>query len=148
MCLVSYTDRERQRAYQREWAAERRAAVIHALGGKCAICGSTSGLEVDHIDRSRKVSHRVASWSVPRTAKELAKCQLLCREHHYAKTRAEFSRPITHGTAQGYRRGCRCTDCGAANRAYRRRGGPRKTHACSACGASGHNAKTCSRRRA
>jgi 5-methylcytosine-specific restriction endonuclease McrA len=104
------------RRYQNTWLQERRRQAIADLGGKCVRCGSTERLEVDHIDPAAKVSHRIWGWSAEKRAAELAKCQVLCRPCHHKKTGAEKRRPITHGTASGYRRGCRCLPCGAANR--------------------------------
>lgn len=36
-------------ARQRDWALRARLALIQALGGECALCGSTWDLEIDHI---------------------------------------------------------------------------------------------------
>ena len=51
--------KELQRAYQREWMARRRAAWF--ADKSCVRCGSTERLEIDHVDRSTKVTH--ALWS-------------------------------------------------------------------------------------
>lgn len=76
--------------YQNAWMARRRADGIEMLGGRCVVCGTTERLEVDHIDRSTKTSHRIWSWSWQRIVVELAKCQLLCHQHHFEKTLSDF----------------------------------------------------------
>lgn len=113
---MPYATREIQREYQRIWVAKNRADYM--TGKSCVICGSTQDLEVDHIDPERKVSHRIWSWSADRRSAELAKCQILCVEHHKQKTRAQ--RPIPeHGTVSRYSskaHKCRCELCRKANR--------------------------------
>jgi hypothetical protein len=101
---------EAKRAYAREWIAARRRQWF-AEHGPCVQCGSWDRLELDHIDPTAKVSHRIWSWSRVRFEAEVAKCQVLCSACHKAKTAIEKRRPIRHGTETGYRRGCRCSDC-------------------------------------
>jgi hypothetical protein len=105
---VPYRDPEKQRAYMRELHqtpamreqrnAHRRAryrahrdAAIEALGGRCTTCGSTEGLEVDHIDNDGQEDrkHR-ATRAIYRAIGEGATegFQLLCRPHHVEKTLA------------------------------------------------------------
>lgn len=105
---MGYKNTEQQREYQRQWMANRRAAYL--ADKACIVCGCTDDLEVDHVDRSLKISHRIWSWSNERRDAELSKCQILCKTHHAEKTSIEKSRPITHGNS-GYDRGCRCTEC-------------------------------------
>ena len=81
-------DRAKQRAAQLAFWHRRRRAWL-AANGPCATCGSTERLEVDHKDPAPKVSHRIWSWSEVRRAAELAKCQVLCRKCHEAKTARE-----------------------------------------------------------
>lgn len=88
---MPYKDLERQRAFQREAAAKRRAAWL-AKNGPCRECGSWNDLEVDHIDPSQKTNHRIWSWSEERRATELAKCQVLCGPCHKAKTVAALEK--------------------------------------------------------
>jgi len=102
------------REYKRQWAAKRRADYM--AGKSCAVCGTTKNLEVDHIDPGQKVSHRIWTWAIPRRDAELAKCQILCTEHHKEKTKAD--RPIPeHGTISRYGKHhkCRCDLCRKAN---------------------------------
>ena len=106
---MPYANTEKQRQYQREWKAERKKEWFK--GKKCARCGSTHNLELDHIDSSKKVSHNIWSWSEERRLAELEKCQVLCEECHMKKTLAD--RPKTeHGCAGMYQlHKCRCEEC-------------------------------------
>jgi hypothetical protein len=112
---MAYATREIQREYQRQWCAKKRADYM--AGKSCVVCGSTTNLEVDHIDPQQKVTHRIWSWSAERRAAELAKCQILCTVHHKEKTRAQ--RPVPeHGTVSRYSskaHKCRCDLCRKAN---------------------------------
>jgi 5-methylcytosine-specific restriction endonuclease McrA len=100
------------RAYRRAWVARRRAAFFADKG--CTLCGSTEGLEIDHVDPTAKVNHKIWSWSAARREAELAKCRVLCRRCHIDRHAEELRKPLTHGTVNGYvRKGCRCTACRA-----------------------------------
>ena len=46
--------REHMRVYMMERYHKRRAEAVQLLGGKCVVCGTTEGLEIDHVDRSLK----------------------------------------------------------------------------------------------
>lgn len=110
---MPYKDVEKQRAAQRQWRATRRAK--HLLGKRCVTCGSTTDLELDHLDRNLKVSHRIWSWSEARLKVELAKCQVLCRLCHERKTFME--RGYAEHSARQYEvNGCRCDICREAHR--------------------------------
>ena len=106
--------KEAQRRYQREWKAQRRNDWL--ANKACVICGSTDRLEVDHIDRATKVTHNVWSWSEVRRNIELAKCQVLCYDHHLEKTRAE-NLTTEHGLTMYQKYGCRCGVCKKAKQA-------------------------------
>ena len=113
---MPYKDKEKKREYQRNWAAARRKKYLE--GKFCAVCESTEELEVDHIDRSTKIDHRIWSWSEDRIVEELSKCQILCKTHHLEKTVEESL--TTHGRSW-YKNGtCRCEICKAANAEYMR----------------------------
>lgn len=81
---MGYKDPDKQREYQRQWKAARRAEFFKDK--VCVRCGSTKNLELDHIDRSTKVSHNIWSWSKKRREAEIEKCQVLCRDCHKAKS--------------------------------------------------------------
>jgi 5-methylcytosine-specific restriction endonuclease McrA len=107
------SDPEARREYQKKLIANRRAEYFEDK--VCVVCGSTENLELDHIDSSQKVEHRIWSWSAERRQVELDKCQILCLKHHQEKTRRD--NPYTHGIT-GYKyRMCRCDICTAAKSA-------------------------------
>lgn len=109
------------RDYCRAWTARRRAAFF--AGKSCVDCGSTAKLELDHVDQSRKVDHRIWSWSEPRRRSEIAKCQVRCGVCHKKRHAEEQRKPLVHGTSNGYRKkGCRCEACSEWNRQRVNRG--------------------------
>lgn len=117
---MPYSDKEKQREYQRRWLANRRTKWIES-NGPCAKCGSTEQLEVDHIDRSTKHPKLIElgtggmwSWSKERLTEELAKCQVLCNDCHKKKTRSEVL--AGHGLTKYDLYGCRCEVCKEAKR--------------------------------
>ena len=62
--------------------------VVNRLGGKCARCGCTENLEVDHKDPREKlfeVKSRL-SYKWVNLIDEVDKCQLLCKPCHKDKT--------------------------------------------------------------
>ena len=103
---------------------QKRLDWIASQGGKCAICGSTESLEVDHIDRSKKTIHTAAIWSHndERRAEELSNCQVLCEKCHRDKTNSELRKNFQHGEIGMYsKRKCRCDLCRDANAEEKRR---------------------------
>lgn len=104
--------------YMRRRYHQRRAQAIALLGGRCAVCSSTADLEIDHIDRATKTLDLGHLWSVShnRYLAELTKCQLLCREHHKAKSIRE--RSVEHGGGVSGKRNCKCGPCRARKREY------------------------------
>lgn len=82
-------------------------------------------LQLDHKDpalKQRRGDHGVWGWGTIRREAELAKCQPLCQPCHLAKSIEEGSiSPITHGTRNRYRAGCRCAECREWNNAGVRR---------------------------
>jgi hypothetical protein len=118
---MPYANLARQREYQQAWMRKRRSDWLEE-NGPCRQCGSSVDLEVDHVDRRTKVSHRIWSWSAARRAEELAKCQVLCSVCHLAKTTQENSAEVVHGTNSGYvRYRCRCRECKDAHAERNRR---------------------------
>ena len=103
-------DPEARRAYHREWARKRRAALLD--GAVCLRCGATERLEMHHFVASEKGSHRITSWRPERARAEMAKCVILCDPCHNAYHAAERRKPC--GTVARYDRGCRCEPCRVA----------------------------------
>lgn len=91
-------------------------------GKACVDCGSVSVLQLDHVDPSIKVAHKVWSWTQARRDVELAKCVVRCRPCHQAKTFSQMFEPRRHGTTRMYvHGGCRCQPCKDAVAAKARR---------------------------
>lgn len=110
---MPYKSPSKQREYQREWKAKRRAEWFE--GKSCVLCGSTDELQIHHADKDQKDEHKVWSWAKERGDQELAKCVVLCgpchRGHHANEQRKP---PPPHGTTNRYRSRtypCRCTEC-------------------------------------
>lgn len=112
---------EKKKEYDREWVAKRRAEWF--ADKCCVVCGATERLELDHInpptkDPKLKPGTGLWSWSKERREIELAKCQVLCHQHHLEKTARDYAEAMQHGTSHMYDKyGCRCEDCVAAVRA-------------------------------
>lgn len=98
-------DRAKYNAYMRQYMLNRyrvrKAKIIERLGGKCAKCGSTEALEIDHpLPRKQHggfVITSIWSWSDAKLETEIVKCQLLCRSCHRLKTNVE--NPLSHERA-------------------------------------------------
>jgi hypothetical protein len=84
---MPYKNLEKQREYQRQWMARRKAEYFS--NKNCSTCGRSEQLEIDHIDPSTKLSHKIWSWSKIRREEELAKCQVLCKDCHLTKSKKE-----------------------------------------------------------
>lgn len=111
---MPYKDPEKQRAYMREWTATRRRNWF-AENGPCVDCESWEYLEIDHLDPTQKVSHRIWSWTESRRNKELAKCVVRCVKCHRGKNGRHQPVRSLHGTRNRYDRyGCRCELCSEA----------------------------------
>lgn len=97
--------------YMKNRYASRRKRAIELLGGKCAVCGSTDLLELDHIHRQDKEFDFAKIWNrkLDFFDKELEKAQLLCNTHHKEKTNKELS--VSHGKGLSGKRNCKCDLC-------------------------------------
>jgi 5-methylcytosine-specific restriction endonuclease McrA len=89
---MPYEDKDKQREFQRNWVAKRRADWFS--NKSCVRCGSQEDLQIDHIDPKTKShllkslhNNAIWSWSEKRREDELAKCQVLCDPCHKEKTR-------------------------------------------------------------
>src|SRR5262245_53788948 len=96
---MPYKDKVKQRAYQAQWMRKRRADYL--ADKACVVCGSTEDLQIDHIDPSQKIDHRIWSWRKERREAELAKCEVLCHRHHIAKTKRDGSQVYVAGEGNG-----------------------------------------------
>ena len=122
--------KEGMAAYIKRRYHERRAKAIEMLGSKCAHCGATESLELDHKDPSQKSFSISKEWSVSaeRFWAEASKCQLLCRSCHNIKTITEMGYKVAkgfHGTISSYKY-CRCDLCKKAQSDYAKE--YRRTH--------------------
>lgn len=99
---MPFKDREKQleylrkynKKYQKERYIREKNELIKKLGGKCSVCGSTEGLEFDHIEREGKKFAITAKLHSKELDEELSKCQLLCyichKKKHYPKYRGKL----------------------------------------------------------
>jgi 5-methylcytosine-specific restriction endonuclease McrA len=70
----------------------KRAALFRRLGGKCAVCGSTEELQIDHKRPRNWTPHDMSNEARVRAyAKAIrdGNAQLLCPSHHSEKTNEE-----------------------------------------------------------
>lgn len=95
---MPYKDKAKLRAAQLAWLMKRRNNWF-AENGPCVKCQSWDNLQLDHIDPKTKISHKIWSWSDERRLAELAKCQVLCKLCHKAKSDKEISKIGPSGTA-------------------------------------------------
>tara|TARA_B100001564_G_C20571144_1_gene638392 strand:- start:28 stop:444 length:417 start_codon:yes stop_codon:yes gene_type:complete len=97
-----YAEQNREAARERtkERKKKHRQECLNRLGGKCAVCGTTSNLEFDHIDPKTKKFKITAglSYRLEVLFEEVDKCMLLCKKHHIEKTKAnnEYKNTTTH----------------------------------------------------
>lgn len=87
---------EQMRIYQNERRARLRRELIEMLGGKCVRCDVTEELQFDHIHPEMKLFAISNGLDKPRATllAELAKCQLLCKDHHNLKTKEHGAQNI------------------------------------------------------
>lgn len=83
---MPYKDLNIQREYQNRWVQNRRLEWLKE-NGPCVDCGGIENLQVDHVDPTQKITHRIWSWSKERRDKELLKCLVRCKECHVEKGR-------------------------------------------------------------
>ena len=58
--------------------------------GPCVKCNSWKNLELDHINPSTKITHRIWSRNEEFRKNELKKCQVLCKICHKEKTKKDL----------------------------------------------------------
>lgn len=115
--MLSETGKAYQRKYQREYRLKKIVRIHEHLGGKCAVCASTEGLDIHHKDPAQKSfdpGSKGYAWS--RIVEELEKCELLCVACHQDRHGR-----TTHGTTRMYQvYKCRCQLCVDAMRQWQR----------------------------
>ena len=86
-------DKAAYNAHMKQYMAKRyhrrRAEAIEQLGGRCAVCGTATDLNFDHVVASEKgfnIGTRLAGIAETKLQEELAKCQLLCEPCHKQKS--------------------------------------------------------------
>lgn len=104
-----WTDKEYERKYKNEWMKKKRNDYLKDK--YCAWCWSKEKLNMHHVNKDEKDSHKFWSWSEERRLKEIAKCIVLCEDCHIEHHRKEKTLEIKHGCNLGYSRGCRCDEC-------------------------------------
>jgi len=126
---------EYMKQYMANRRVERRVKLIEMSGGCCRVCGSTEGLEFNHIDRSNKnfvLSGKGLDKAWTKILEEHAKCELLCSQHHKDYTQKQWANgeltawnkglhgDYQHGSPRTYHDlKCRCEKCKLAKRMYR-----------------------------
>jgi hypothetical protein len=78
----------------------RRRAEWFDVNNRCVDCGSPENLELDHVDQSEKVSHKVWSWAKERREAELAKCVPRCVGCHKKKSAGEHAKGANNGQSR------------------------------------------------
>lgn len=126
--------------YMLERYHRRRSDFIESRGGCCEQCRGLDDLEIDHIDPAEKgfaLGKALAGWAESRIQKELAKCQVLCKDCHAEKTRKDLAKRFNqrehweHGTVTG-RKYCACELCKKAQSEYMKQWREKKKQAGSA----------------
>ena len=123
LCKIHYNKKMADFASEKYY--RRRSEWIVKKGGVCNSCGSSESLEFDHIDATTKeynIAKILSSHSESKVAKEMEKCQLLCKECHLKKTLEEGDIYIvSHGEGLTGKKGCYCELCGPLKSAYNKR---------------------------
>lgn len=106
---MAYKSIDEKRKYNREWAAKRRANFFS--NQDCERCQSKENLTIHHLDKKKKLSHNIWSWSLTRRVNELIKCIVLCDNCHRIE-HGKYREGEWHGSATGYGKyKCRCDIC-------------------------------------
>jgi len=113
---MPYKDPRALSAFQAEWIKQRRRDFL-ATKGPCAQCGSTDDLEVLRVTPGPKIHWGCSHERLERDMKHFV---VLCKPCRLNTQYASRRRDIVHGTASGYKRGCRCNACRAHYRKIRR----------------------------
>lgn len=83
-------EKEAFNAYMRRRYRQRREMAFYVLGDSCWECGSTSKLEIDHIDSNSRLVRTWWNLAWDKFLIELTKCQVLCQDCHIDKTEQDM----------------------------------------------------------
>jgi len=102
---MAYSNTEKRRLWARDHYAKdpekvkqinkvkrekRKSILFEHLGNKCCKCGSTTKLELDHINPLLKTTRQsILSVGIERALGECDNIQLLCKECHTKKSQAQ-----------------------------------------------------------
>jgi hypothetical protein len=105
--------RARNRPLQKQRNAELIERLREEMGGRCAVCGSTNGLEFAHLSGTTKLFNVAVRhlFSEKKVRAEAAKCRLLCQAHHRAETRSQRLGKRIGNTHELVGEEKRCSDC-------------------------------------
>ena len=87
-----YNTTERRDAWKKRYY-QALSEAKEQLGGKCVKCGTTEGLQFDHIhpkDKSFAITRQLLMSDRKKFQEELDKCQLLCCDCHLEKTKQSW----------------------------------------------------------
>jgi hypothetical protein len=105
-----YKDKEKQKEYGRNWNKNRRHKFLS--GKLCCICGSSDKIEIHHLDKSKKKTHRIWTYKEETILRELDKCIIICKKCHQKIHSDERRKNVKHGSSTMYDSyKCRCILC-------------------------------------
>lgn len=124
-----YIKGKTKKEYHAEYYRKRMDEYLTVLGNKCVKCGSTSNLQIDHIDPKDKELNPSSLWSSKDNqdaiTTELSKCQCLCKACHMQKTKDDWKQgniyhvPPTHGSVYSWMKlRCKCAACTEAKNTW------------------------------
>lgn len=87
---MPYANKEKQKAFQRKWKRNRKEGLQKLKSGPCTDCNQTFppvAMEWDHISNNKFLAvSKMSQYSLERSRKEIAKCELVCSNCHKIRT--------------------------------------------------------------
>lgn len=112
---MGYKNPEKQKLFQREWHAKRRAFLLQEKS--CAICQGTDRLEI--LKRESTAKRATCALSTKRWTTITSTYLILCAAHAQEWRQSLFASLVRHGANQYRKSGCRCDVCVSGYRARR-----------------------------